>query len=392
MKMSHMSKQECIAALRERYLKAEKEEKRSILNEFCLTTGYHRKSAIRVMREPEIEEFKRRVCKESRGRKSKYRDPEFVKALKGLWFETNQLCPVNFKQAIPLWLNHFEKENEISADTKAKLLKISSATISRVLEASRYRTKRNGTTPGTLLRTQIPIRTNFWDVTIPGFMEADTVAHCGGSMSGEFVWSLTVTDIATTWTELRPIWSKLSVSIRDAIIDINEGLPFKIKAFDSDNGSEFINHTLVNYFSEKLIAFTRSREYQKNDNAYVEQKNWTHVRGLLGYDRIDLLEVVPLLYDVLKNEVSLLNNHFMPCLKLEAKERRQSKIYRKYDDPKTPYQRVLLAQSIDQKTKDDLTKKHNTLNPMELKSTINAKLKLIFKMVREAKIPATIET
>jgi len=264
------------------------------------------------------------------------------------------------------------------------------------------------TRPGTLLRNQIPIRTHHWDVTQPGFVEADTVAHCGNSIAGEFVWSLTFTDILTAWTENRATWGKGSVGVLDRIKDIENHIPFSLKRFNCDkkaglpfgrlkaarraramdgpshNGSEFLNYHLLRYFTDrpKVVSFTRSRPYKKNDNAHVEQKHWSHVRQLLGYDRLDQPELVSMINDLYANEWSLYQNHFCPSFKLVEKTRINSKYRKKYDKPKTPYQRVMESKDTSKQVKQKLKTVHLTLNPFILKAEIERKLKHIFQMVK----------
>lgn len=384
MKMSKKAKKEYVEAVRVRYLNGNREEKGRILEELCQVCGIHRKYAIELLNSRLNREERRKKRLGKRGRKSKYRYPEFEFALKKLWFWTDQMCSINFKAAIPDWLPSFKQEYPVSDVVQEHLLTISAPTIGRILEPSKSRTKnRGGTKPGSLLRTEIPIRTDFWDVTCPGYMEADTVAHCGGSMSGEFAWTLTLTDIDTTWTEIRAVWHKLAINVKDAICDVERYLPFPILAFDSDNGGEFINKCLVHYFAGKFIPFTRSREYRKNDNAHVEQKNYTHVRQLLGYDRIDCQAVIPLLNDLFSNEVSLLKNHFCPSLKLEEKIRIKSQLRRKYLPPKTPYRRVLESPHIPKEKKEELEKIHASLNPITLQRNIKSKLTAIFRIVKD---------
>ena len=387
MVMSMGARQECIDAVRVRYLNGNRTIKGQILTELKELTGLHRKHLVR-----QLNRVLRRMAtevrippKKRRGCKARYKnDAEFCQHLKRLWFLTDQLCAPNFKAAIRHWLPAYKEENAVAVAVEEKLLMVSAATVGRILEPYKYRTKRrSGTKPGSLLRTEIPIRTDFWDVTGPGFMEADTVAHCGGSMSGEFAWTLTATDIETTWTEIRCVWHKLAENVKNAVIDIENYLPFPILAFDSDNGGEFINHALVHYFSGKFIAFTRSREYRKNDNAHVEQKNYTHARHLLGYERIDSKAVVPLINDLMRNEVSLLRNHFVPCLKLAEKMRIKSRLIRKYPAPVTPYERILASPAIPEYKKEELRAKHATLNPLKLSRTIDEKLRRIFRILRD---------
>lgn len=201
-------------------------------------------------------------------------------------------------------------------------------------------------------------------------------------MEGNFVWSLTLTDIQSTWTENRATWNKGSSGVIKQIKDVENSLPFEILGFDCDNGSEFLNHHLIRYFMQrdKAVQFTRSRPYRKNDNAHVEQKNWTHVRHLLGYDRFDTEKVVDLMNDLYKNEWSFYQNHFCPTMKLAEKKKINSRYYKRYDKPKTPYQRLIESKYIAQDAKDRLERQHKMLNPFELKRVIERKLKHIFNV------------
>lgn len=200
------------------------------------------------------------------------------------------ICAKRLKVAIPLWLPHYDQHYEpLSQQLRDRLLSISPATIDRVLKPIRDQLeikKRCQTRPGTLLKQHIPFKKEVpWNPGVPGFVEADTVAHCGGSASGNYAWSLTLTDIKTTWTENRAIWNKGAAAVVEQIKDIEKHLPFALLGFNSDSGGEFINHHLIRYFKqEKMpdLIFSRSRPNKKNDNAHVEQKNWTHVRHLFG--------------------------------------------------------------------------------------------------------------
>ena len=235
------------------------------------------------------------------------------------------------------------------------------------------------------VKKHIPIKTDQWNESRPGFFEADTVAHCGTSLMGDFVWSLTFTDICTGWTENRAVWGKGSVGVLEAIKDIEQHLAFPILGFDSDNGDEFLNWHLVRYFTERVknpVQFTRSRPYHSDDNAHVEQKNWTHVRQIFGYSRIENHAVLELMNDVYCNECALLHNYFYPTIKLQDKERVNAKIIKRFEKtPKTPYQRVLDSEHINQEIKDKLTAIYKTLNPFELKKSLEIKLKRIFAQV-----------
>jgi hypothetical protein len=299
------------------------------------------------------------------------------------------MCSKKLKAALPIWLPFYESEyGSLLEDVKTKLLTISPATIDRLLKPNKIKYKRKGlcgTKPGSLLKNQIPIRTDNWDIKTPGFCEADTVAHCGNSLSGDFVWSLTLTDIFSTWTENRAVWGKGSQGVLEQIKDVEKKLPFKLLGFDCDNGTEFLNYHLMRYFSDrpktKMVQFSRSRPYHKNDNAHVEQKNWTHVRQLFGYDRFDDKAMVALMNNLYRNEYSLLQNYFCPNMKLVSKERINSKYRKKYDTPQTPCQRLLASDHIPSETKQKLSIVYGSLNPFVLRKNIEAKLKRIFKLI-----------
>lgn len=381
--MGKNERQAYLKAIRSRYRRAGKKAKVTILDEFCAVCGYHRKYAIRLLNQRGTPKRKRRP-----GRKSIYATPEFLTALKHIWFASDQMCSKKLKAAIPLWLPFYETiYKRLTPETQDKLLSISAASIDRVLKPVRLTQGRkglSGTKPGSLLKNQIPIRTHFWDVSQPGFMEADTVAHCGNSLAGDFVWSLTMTDIHTTWTENRATWNKGAQGVLAQIQDIEEKLPFTMKGFDCDNGSEFLNYHLVRYFTDhpSVMSFTRSRPYKKNDNAHVEQKNWSHVRQLFGYDRFEDQGLVELMNDLYANECSLYQNHFCPSMKLLKKQRINSKYYKKYDAPQTPYHRVLESDQIKDETRKRLKTIHQSLNPFILKKIIEKKLRVIFKHVK----------
>lgn len=375
------SKREYLAAIQQRYSEASREEKGLILKEFCAVCSYHRKHAIRLLNQ------RKRGPTKRPGRKPLYRSRELLTALKRIWLATDQMCSKKLVAAIPLWLPFYERTHgKLSGKTTNQLLSVSAATIDRLLAKTRAKTRPKGrcaTKPGSLLRNQIPIRTHNWDISQPGFMEADTVAHCGNSLAGDFIWSLTLTDIHTGWTEARATWNNGATGVIQQIENIQDGLPFELKGFDCDNGGEFINHHLLRYFTDHKprIKFTRSRPYKKNDNAHVEQKNWSHVRQLLGYDRLDNPKLVELINNLYSNQWSLLQNHFCPTLKLREKKRINSKYYKKYDTPKTPFQRLIASEHVSKEDKDTLRKKHQALDPFKLKRQIERQLKAIFKLV-----------
>ena len=255
---------------------------------------------------------------------------------------------------------------------------MSPATIDRYLKPYRSelsRHKHSGTKPGSLIKSKIPIQPMDWNVQCPGFAEADSVAHCGHTLEGSFVWSITLTDIFTTWTENRAVWNKGAKNTVAGVEDIEKNLPFPLLGFDSDNGSEFLNHHLINYFTcdnTLRVQLFRSRPYKKNDNAHVEQKNWTHVRQIFGYHRIDNPDVVDLMNDLYKNELSILNNFFSPSIKLIRKTRIGAKIKKEYDLPQTPYQRLLNSKTLSPEQLIRLDKLYVTQNPFKLKKSMES--------------------
>jgi len=381
--MSPRSKREYVEAVHRRYKNASRSERTIILNELCATCGYNRKYAIRLLRG-----FKRftKPKPRKRGKPAVYQKDDILVPLRRIWLEANLPCSKRLQAILPLWLPGYGQYfGQLSEEVTNALLSISPATIDRLLKPVRIQYKKRGrstTKPGTLLRNQIPILTNQWNESRPGFLEADTVAHCGESLSGMFAYTIDTVDIATTWTEQRATWGKGETGVLKQIEDIEKTLPFPLLGFDSDNGSEFLNRTLFKHFTKRKhpVQFTRSRAYHKDDNAHVEQKNWTHVRQWLGYQRLDNPLAVPLLNDLYRREWRVFHNFFCPSVKLLDKQRIGSKTIKRYDVPKTPYQRVVESPYIPQKTKDAMTKYLETLNPFLLKKALQEKLKKIFSL------------
>lgn len=379
--MSPRSKREYTEAVHKRYKKASMREKTAILDEFCATTGYHRKYAILLLRG-----FKRftRPKPKKRGRKPFYQNEAVLNPLKRIWHAANLPCSKRLKVILPLWLPGYALFFEpLSLDAIKALKRISPATIDRLLKPARMEYKRHGrstTKPGTLLRRQIPVKVNQWDETRPGFLEADTVAHCGDTTAGVYVNTLDFVDIATGWTEQRAVWGKGERGVLEQIKDVELFLPFPLLGFDCDNGGEFLNYHLVRHFVQrtKPVAFTRSRAYHKDDNAHIEQKNWTHVRQWIGYDRMDHPEVATLLNDLYRTEWRWFHNFFCPSVKLISKERVGSKTIKRHDSPKTPYQRIMESPHVPDTVKESLTKELAGLNPFVLRKAMEAKLNKIF--------------
>ncbi len=381
--MSPQAKEEYFEVLFRRYKEAKREEKTRIIDECCKVCGYHRKHAIRRLRG-----YKRftRPRKKKRGKPSVYNKDAIIRPLRQIWLTANLPCSKRLKAVLPVWLPKYNAYfGQLAEDVIKALLAISPATIDRILKPVRIQYSKRGkstTKPGTLLRKQIPINTNQWDESRPGFLEADTVAHCGDSLLGMFAYTVNFTDIATGWTEQRAVWGKGESGVLEQIKDVEKRLPFALLGFDSDNGGEFLNYHLQRHFANRQqpIHFTRSRAYHKDDNAHIEQKNWTHVRQWFGYQRLGNPKVVPLMNNLYRNEWRLFHNFFLPSVKLIEKERSGSKTIKKHDDPKTPYQRIMESDLIPQATKDALTKQLDHLNPFELKTIMEMKLKKITQL------------
>ena len=382
--MSPRSKREYTEAIHLRYKNATHQEKTIILDEFCATCGYHRKHAIRVLRR--FKRFTKPKAKK-RGKPTIYQHVAILKPLKKIWLDANLPCSKRLKVMLPIWLpGYIELFGELSPEVTNALLTISPPTIDRLLKPTRIQYTKRGrstTKPGTLLRKQIPIKTNQWDESRPGFLEADTVAHCGNSLAGMFAYTIDFVDIATGWTEQRAVWGKGETGVLEQIKNIEKTLPFPLLGFDCDNGGEFLNYHLMRHFTERKrpVQFTRSRAYHKDDNAHIEQKNWTHVRQWLGYERLDDPHVVPLLNNLYTKEWKLFHNFFCPSVKLIAKERIGSKTVKHHDAPKTPYQRIMESPLIQEPVKLSLSKQLENLNPFMLRKNMETKLKNVFHLI-----------
>lgn len=379
--MSQKSKHELIAVVQPRYWKAGKVEKQKILDEFTCATGYHRKHAIRVL--------KNRVLKSRRRKRTGYKTVyrgEVVEVLERIWEIYGQLCSKRLQPFLAEAVRVWERCQEINlaADTKELLLKISSASIDRCLRPIRNQRSHglSTTKPGSLLKNLIPVRTfTEWDQDRPGFLEIDLVAHCGNTTAGQFLCTLTCTDLCTGWTEVTGLLHRSQEAVSEALRRMRQRLPFPLLGIDSDNGGEFINDLLYRYCLDEQITFTRSRPYQKNDQAHVEQKNWSVVRHTVGYDRWETEQELALLESIY-DDLRLYINFFQPSLKLIAKERIGNKTRKRYDSAKTPYQRVLERQDISLEAKARLTHLYVQLNPAELRRRIDQKIAQLWKISR----------
>lgn len=379
--MSHGSKREMIEAIRPRYLKANKTEKEQILDELIATTGYHRKYAIRVLRHSPKPKGLQKP-----GRRKVYQG-EVVQALEKIWEIYGRICSKRLQPFLPEGMGILERcgELSLSPEIKTLLLGMSRATIDRCLKKARFTQPQHGlstTKPGSLLKKAIPIRTfTPWQNEQPGFLEIDLVAHCGPSTEGTYLNTLTATDLATGWTECLALAHKTQLAVSQAIVQLRHNLPFALLGLDSDNGSEFINETLYRYCLAEQITFTRSRPYQKNDQAHVEQKNWSVVRHTIGYDRLETAEELTLLRSIY-TDLRLYINFFQPVLKLVGKQRIDGKTVRTYDQATTPYRRVLALDALPLEVKARLMAQYLQLNPVALRASIDTKVGQLWKIIR----------
>jgi len=379
--MSQRSKRELQEAIRPRYLKANKKGKVRILDEFVAATGYHRKYAIRVLNHGS----KNKGLKKA-GRKKEYQG-EVVRVLTHIWEICGRICSKRLRPYLAEIVTVLERQQELllPEEVKSQLLRMSRATIDRCLKPARFEEKAHGlstTKPGTLLKKAIPVRTFAdWDDARPGFVEIDLVAHCAGSVEGQFLNTLTTTDVSTGWTDCEAVLHRSQQLVFQAIKNMRQRLPFPLLELDSDNGGEFINDILYRYCLNEQVTFTRARPYKKNDQAHVEQKNWSVVRHVIGYDRFESEAELELLNSI-SEDLRLYVNFFQPVLKLIGKEQVGKKTIKRYDVAATPYQRVLMSEQVDLVAKARLCHLYLQLNPVRLRNDIDDKLAKLWKIVR----------
>ena len=321
-----------------------------------------------------------------RGRKPTYTEVE-KGIIVSIWKSSEQPCGVLLKESIPLWLDSYEnRHGKVSDDVKRKVLSCSPRQLDRITKPHKAESKRFGRKTGRSshrLKQLVSVKCGPHEVDEPGWFEADTVSHGGGSSSGDFMWSLTLTDIHTGWTELQGLWGNSGSEVRNALRKIEQRMPLEMLGFDCDNGSEFLNTTLEEYLlsRERKVKWTRSRPYKKNDQAHVEQKNFTHVRQLLGYGRFDNIELVSLVNDLYTTAWLPLRNYFTPVMKLTQKERIGSKVKKHYDQAKSPCDRILSCEKVSAETKLKLRATRSSLDPYALAESIEENLEAIFIMV-----------
>jgi len=375
--MSKSTRKEVLEKLRRRYGNAGAEHKRKLLDQAVEVLGYHRKSAIRALGRPVVERGPLILS----GRPVTYEPSLLVPWLRPIWQATDYACGRRLVAMLPEWIPAYEQhERRLPEEVRDKLLLASGRTRDRLLEPLRAQGRgRSLTRPGTVLRQQIPIRGSVWEEGRAGWLEVDTVALCGGSVAGEFVWMVDAVDYATTWVELRAMWGRGQAGTLAALQDLEAGLPFSLLGLDSDNGGEFLNHHVFRWLQQrpKPVFVTRSRPFKKDDNAHVEQKNWTHVRQCFGYERYDNPELVAPMNGLVKGAYGQLQNYFHASLKLDHKEAKNGKTRRIYGAAQTPLARVLASREVSETTQKRLLQQKAALNPFALKQAVTRSLKAI---------------
>src|SRR3989344_5566416 len=371
-----------------RYLKADKEEKKKILDEFSATTGYHRKSAIRKLRRLQMTpHFKESAAGIHTRKRERIYDGYVEAVLEQIYEVLGGIGSRRIHPQVSIILEKGIKFGHIKTDpiTEMKIRAMSRSTLDRMITRIRERNAIKGistTRPGTLLKSEIPLRVGVWEETDPGFSEIDLVAHCGDSASGMFISTLNTTDIATMWFESEPVMGKAQERVVEGLQEIEKRIPYSQRGIDSDNGSEFINRQLYEYCLKKKIIFTRSRSYKKNDNAHIEQKNYTTVKQVLGYQRFDTEEVFTLMQKLYRGPLRLYINFFQPSVRCIEKKRVGSKIKKIYDTAKTPFERVVAHSRIPETTKETLTRLFESLDPFQLRKEVNDLVRKIQKLTK----------
>ena len=362
------ARQELVVAVAERYQTSTTAEKRRILDEFVALTGYHRKHAIRVLNGNSAQPATRR------GRRCVY-DEAVTEGLVVLWEASDRLCGKRLKALLPILVPGLERHGHLCLDPRVReqLMAVSAATIDRRLGEARAVTtgqRRRRRSALNSVQGRVPVRTfGDWQDPAPGFVEADLVAHCGGSMAGSFAWTLVLTDIASGWTDCVALLVREARLVVHALDQLRGALPFPLLGIDTDNGSEFLNEPLMKFCNEHHIEFTRSRPFRKNDQAWVEQKNGAVVRRLVGYGRLEGVaagEALARLYSASR----LFVNVFQPSFKLAEKTRIGARVHKRYHPPETPCARLLASDAIPAEMKDRLRALPATLDPLGLLNEI----------------------
>ena len=386
--MTRQSVREYAGSVRPRYEAASKRAKKAILDEFCASTGMHRKAAIRLLNKAE------RPRAKNPGRPRRY-GPEVIEPLAQAWESGDRMCGKLLQPVLPDLLDALERHGEIALPERVKkdLLRMSASTIDRRLERYRrvgLRQPRLKRPSSTGLKAEVPIRTwSEWQEVAVGSVQADLVLHCGETTEGFYLTTLCTIDVATGWTELQPVWGLRETEVIASLHMVTRRLPFKLRELHTDNGSEFLNRKLLAWCHREGVISTRGRSYRKNDQAYVEQKNWQTVRRLVGYDRLESKEALSLLQQ-LYSCIRLQVNFFRPVRKLVAKERLGAKLVKHYDEPRTPYQRLIAPGQLAAEDKDDLRAVYLKLNPALLKERISQLQRKLWALAREQRRVASV--
>jgi len=386
--MSYQSIREYLAAISDDYKKVRKAGKTKILSEACRITGLTRKHLVRTLLEPKEKLLKRKAS----GRPRRYGASLLLPHVGFLWNQMERISAGRMKAALPDWLPHYAHP-DFTFEVRVLLLQMSGSTLERLLKSIRANTQikkgLSATCPARFMKNRVPLNTHDAKIEKPGFFQADTVAHCGTTTAGSYLNSVTLTDIDSTWTENRAMHSKRGAEVRKVLFDIQVSLDFDVLAINTDSGSEFLNHPVLQFmqpdYGRKQIVFTRSRPYRKNDNCYVEQKNYTHVRELFGYERFEDPRLVPIMNDIYKTCWNPLQNFFLPTFKLKEKIRIGARIVKKFDRPQTPYDRLINSAHLTEEQKRKLRERKAELNPFHLKANLEAKLKIFFDELRKSK-------
>jgi hypothetical protein len=382
------ARQEYLVRMQERYRGASREAKGRLLTEAVAVTGYHRKALIR--RWGQVTPPRRRA---RGGRPTRY-GPAVVRTLRAVWEAAGYPWSVRLKALLPLWLPWARRRLAVLPATEDKVRALSPRQMDRLLAGDKRTIRRRlygRTKPGTLLKHHIPIKTDHWDVTEPGFTEVDLVSHSGDRADGDFLHSLDVTDIHTAWVETRAVLGKSQIRVQEALDTLRQQLPFALRGIDSDNGSEFINAHLLGYCRAHAVQFTRGRPYKKDDNAHIEQKNWTHVRKLMGYVRYDS-EAARTTMNEVYADLRLLQNLFLPSVKLQSKTRIGARLHRRYDAPQTPLDRVRACPQADAAKVRALVALRDRLDPFALAARIDRKLAHLYALANHRRaLPSTCD-
>jgi transposase InsO family protein len=387
--MGRQSVWEYFRSVYARYRQAARAMKRNILDEFCANTGYNRKYALRLLNGPPP--GRARPQPDHPARRRPTYGKELVSVLKEIWKAAGYPWSVRLKALIPLWMPWVRKHFHPSVETERQLLAISARQIDRRLRAYKVGYKRRvygGTRPGRLLKHYVPLKVDRWDARVPGFTEVDLVAHSGNSGEGEFAYTLNVTDVYSGWTESRAVLGRGQAGVVTALEEIAQALPFPLLGIDTDNGSEFLNWHVGRWCARRDLQFTRGRPYKKDDNAHIEQKNWTHVRKLMGWERYDTTQAVEAMNDLYRHELRLWMNVFQPSVKLLRKVRVGARLRRVYDVAQTPLARVQASGEGIAESLARLQAEQARLDPFALNRRIEEKLEAIYELARRRLSPS----